>query len=79
MSNLLDQRDISTQNETVPAYMVIRFFSDGRRAKRIRYNQTREQAVLWCGNPSTRGMLRSGVKWFNGFRAYANRRIAVAV
>ena len=50
-------------------YRILRFFSDGRPAKRIKVVSSRELAELHCKSPLTKGVLRSGVKWFDGFRA----------
>lgn len=47
-------------------YKIIRFFSDGRPAKKVKYVPTLELARLHCDSPLTTGELRSGVKWFDG-------------
>jgi hypothetical protein len=49
-------------------FRIVRFFSDGRPAKLIRVVGTLELAQLHCTSPLTRGTLRSGVKWFDGYR-----------
>lgn len=46
---------------------IVRFFSDGRRAKLIKVVSSVEIARLHCSSPGTKGVLRSGVKWFDGF------------
>lgn len=50
-------------------YKIIRFYSDGRRPcwKGRRKVATLELAKLHCSSPFTRGVLRSGVEWFDGF------------
>jgi len=49
-------------------YRILRFFSDGRPAKRVKVVSTIELAKLHCNSPLTSGFLRSGVKWFDGYR-----------
>lgn len=49
------------------SYRIIRFFSDGRSAKRVKVVSSLEIARLHCSSPLTRGVLRSGVKWFDGY------------
>lgn len=49
-------------------YKMLRFFSDGRRAKRVKTVSSLELAQLHCNSPLTSGTLRSGVKWFDGYR-----------
>jgi hypothetical protein len=49
-------------------YRILRFFSDGRPAKRIKVVSSLELAQLHCNSPLTSGVLRSGVRWFDGFR-----------
>lgn len=49
-------------------YKILRFFSDGRRPKRVKYVSTLELAQLHCSSPLTRGVLRSGVQWFDGYK-----------
>jgi len=49
-------------------YRIVRFFSDHRPAKRIKVVSSLELARLHCSSPLTRGELRSGVKWFDGFK-----------
>lgn len=50
------------------SYRILRFFSDGRRAKRVKVVSSLELAKLHCNSPLTKGTLRSGVRWFDGFR-----------
>ena len=50
-----------------PHYKIIRFFSDGRPQKRVKTVSTEELAKLHCSSPETHGILRSGVKWFDGY------------
>lgn len=54
--------------ESKTRYRIIRFFSDGRPSKRVKVVSTLELAKLHCNSPLTKGVLRSGVKWFDGFR-----------
>lgn len=49
-------------------YRILRFFSDGRPAKRIKVVSSLAIAQLHCNDPLTKGTLRSGVKWFDGYR-----------
>ena len=49
-------------------YKILRFFSDGRPAKRIKVVSSLELAQLHCNSSLTKGVLRSGVKWFDGFK-----------
>ena len=49
-------------------FRIVRFFSDDRPAKLVRVVGTLELAQLHCNSPLTRGTLRSGVKWFDGYR-----------
>lgn len=48
-------------------YKILRFFSDGRRPKRIKIVSSLEIAKLHCNSPLTKGTLRNGVRWFDGF------------
>lgn len=48
-------------------YRIKRLFSDGRSPKHIKVVATLELAQLHCNSPLTRGVLRSGVKWFDEF------------
>lgn len=48
-------------------YRILRFYSDGRRPKRVKIVSSLEIALLHCNDKNTRGTLRSGVKWFDGF------------
>ncbi len=48
-------------------YRIVRHFSDGRPRKRGPVYPTREEAQKHCSQAYTRGVLRSGVKWFDGF------------
>ena len=48
-------------------YRIIRFFSDGRPRKRIRTYGTLQRAQEHCKSPLTHGVLRSGVRWFDGY------------
>lgn len=48
-------------------YRILRFFSDGRPARRVKVVSTLELAQLHCSSPLTRGVLRGGVKWFDGY------------
>ena len=47
---------------------ILRFFSDGRPPKRVKVVSSLELAKLHCKSPLTKGVLRSGVKWFDGYR-----------
>lgn len=49
-------------------YKILRFYSDGRPAKRVMVVSSLELARLHCNSPLTRGTLRSGVTWFDGYR-----------
>lgn len=49
-------------------FKILRYFSDGRPARRIKTVSTEAIAQLHCNDPLTRGTLRSGVKWFDGYR-----------
>lgn len=53
--------------ESDKRYRILRFYSDGRPAKRIKIVGTLELAKLHCSHPETRGTMRNGVKWFDGF------------
>lgn len=53
----------------VQRYRILRFFSDGRPPKRVRVVESIELARLHCNSPLTKGTLRSGVNYFDGFRA----------
>jgi hypothetical protein len=55
------------------AYRILRFFSDGRSPRRIKLLPTLELARLHCNSPLTRGTLRSGVSWFEGFKEIRKR------
>lgn len=48
-------------------YRIVRLFSDGRPNKRIKVVSSLELAQLHCNSPLTRGTLRSGVRWFDGY------------
>lgn len=50
------------------AYRILRFFNDGRPSKRIKVVSSLALAQLHCNDKRTRGELRSGVRWFDGFR-----------
>ena len=47
-------------------YKIIRFYRDGRK-RTIDSNLTLEEAKKHCSDPSTRGVTKSGVQWFDGF------------
>lgn len=49
-------------------FRIIRFFSDGRPAKLVKVVSSLYIAQLHCGSPLTSGTLRSGVKWFDGYK-----------
>lgn len=49
-------------------YRIIRFFSDGRPAKRVKVVSSLSLAQLHCSSPLTSGVLRSGVTWFDGYK-----------
>ena len=55
------------------AYRIVRYFSDGRPAKRVKVVSTLEIARLHCSNPGTSGELPGGVRWFDGFRETKRR------
>jgi len=57
------------------AYRILRFFSDGRPAERVKVVSTLELARLHCNSPLTKGVLRSGVKWFDGWREIKGRTV----
>jgi len=48
-------------------YKIKRFFSDGRRPKKVKLVSSLEIAQLHCSSSLTKGELRTGVKWFDGF------------
>jgi hypothetical protein len=48
-------------------YKILRFFSDGRSSKTIKVVNSLELAKLHCSSELTHGVLRSGVKWFDGY------------
>ena len=48
-------------------YKIVRYFSDMRRAKKIKIVSSLEIAQLHCNDERTRGTLKSGVKWFDGY------------
>lgn len=48
-------------------FRIVRYFSDGRKAKRIKAVATEELAKLHCNSPLTQGTLRNGTKWFDGW------------
>jgi len=50
------------------AFRIVRYFSDGRPAKRVKVVSTLEIARLHCSSPGTSGELPGGVRWFDGFR-----------
>lgn len=50
-------------------YKILRHFSDGRPRKRGPIYGTRREAQAHCSSPYTQGILRSGVKWFDGFES----------
>ncbi len=59
-------------------YKIIRFFSDSRPSKCIKYVETLEEAKNHCMSLATRGFIAprgrvrqaisSGVSWFDGFK-----------
>lgn len=54
------------------AYRILRFFSDGRKYQTVTIVSTLEAAKLHCNSPLTKGVLRSGVQWFDGFKEVKN-------
>ena len=48
-------------------YKIVRFYSDGRPNKTIRRGVSLQVAQLHCNDQRTRGVLRSGVRWFDGY------------
>lgn len=48
-------------------YKVIRFFSDSRSRKIIYRGLSLDIAKLHCNSQGAKGVLRSGIKWFDGF------------
>lgn len=53
---------------TVSSYRILRFFSNGRPPKRVKVVSSLKLAQLHCNDPLTKGVLRSGVRWFEGWR-----------
>lgn len=56
------------------AYRILRFYSDGRRTKRVKVVSTMELAKLHCSSPLTHGVLKSGVTWFDGWTEIRGRK-----
>ena len=50
-----------------PTYKIIRMYQDGRRSKVQATGLSLEDAQAHCRLPSTRGTLRTGVQWFDGY------------
>jgi hypothetical protein len=63
----LGRMNVMSGNLMKERYRILRFFSDGRPAKRIKVVPTLKLAKLHCRSPLTQGILRLGVKWFGGF------------
>jgi hypothetical protein len=55
-------------------YKIVRYFGDYRPAKTVRRVSTRAEAMYWCQLAFSRGTLRSGVKWFDGFVEVKKKR-----
>lgn len=63
-----DVHDAGPWNTPADPYRIVRYFSDGRPAKRIKVVSSLDAARLHCSSPLTSGTLRSGVRWFDGFK-----------
>ena len=50
-------------------YKILRFFDDARPAKTLDTGLDLYAAQAHCSRPDTRGTLRSGVQWFDGYTA----------
>jgi hypothetical protein len=53
-------------------FLILRFFSDGRPAKRVKIVETLAEAQAHCSRPATRGFIagrggRDGAEWFDGY------------
>ena len=48
-------------------YKIIKFYSDHRSPKRVKIALSEREAKEWCSHPNTRGTLRNGIKWFDGW------------
>jgi hypothetical protein len=48
-------------------YRIVRFFSDQRPRKTVKIVKSLEAAQEWCSSPITKGELRDGTKWFDGY------------
>lgn len=49
------------------SYKIVRFFEDGRNSKTINKGLTLEEAQAHCQDPSTRGVMPDGTRWFDGY------------